>query len=401
MVPRIKRVQIKNYKSIADVTVDLENFTVLVGHNGAGKSNFIDALYFVHDCLAGPIELAFKSRGGISEVRRKSERRPPNIFFRMIMDLEHNMTADYSFEITAKPPEKFSIKSEKCSIQTFFRQPQTTDFSVKEGKFIKAIPGIRPKVTPDRLALYAASAVDEFRPAYDFLTSMRYYSIEPGKIKEPQKPDAGEYLKPDGSNAAAVLKRLRDETDGKTYSRLCELLMKVVEGVSEVNYKDAGQKETLLFKQDVGKREPWEFDAWNMSDGTLRVLGILLALYQYGHHSVITIEEPEATVHPAAAEVIVQVLMDVSKERQILVTTHSPDILDYEEIKDKHIKLVTMDQGETRISNLAKSSRQAIRKHLYTAGELLRLDELKPDLSKPPKETLQSDLFEKGESLTK
>jgi predicted ATPase len=253
------------------------------------------------------------------------------------------------------------------------------DFEVRNGEFLRKIPGIRPKVSADRLALFAASATEEFRPVYDFLTSMRFYSVVPGRLRELQDPDPGDYLKRDGSNAAAVLKRLKEETNGsERYERVCRLLSKVVEGVEKVEYQAVGQKEALQFKQDVGLKHPWTFDALNMSDGTLRVLGLLLAVYQPGRHSVVAIEEPEATVHPAVAELIVQVLIDASRDKQVLLTTHSPDILDYKELSDDQIRVVTKEHSRTSISPLSKSSREAIRKRLYTPGELLRSGELTP-----------------------
>ena len=107
------------------------------------------------------------------------------------------------------------------------------EFDIERGHFKKEIPGIRPRVSPDRLALFAASATEEFRPVYDFLTSLRLYSIVPVTLRELQEPDPGEFLKPDGSNAAAVLKRIRDENQNEErYDRLCRLLSKVVQGVS-------------------------------------------------------------------------------------------------------------------------------------------------------------------------
>jgi predicted ATPase len=82
MIPSIHQVQIKNYKSIAQVSVNLERFTVFVGPNGSGKSNFIDALAFVQECLSESIELAFKNRGGIAAVRRISAGHPTHIGIR-------------------------------------------------------------------------------------------------------------------------------------------------------------------------------------------------------------------------------------------------------------------------------------------------------------------------------
>jgi hypothetical protein len=85
------------------------------------------------------------------------------------------------------------------------------------------------------LALYAASATEEFRPVYDFLTAMRFYSVVPTRLRELQDPDPGLILKRDGSNAAAVLKHLtEDKAQGQRYERLCSLLSKAVEGLRGV-----------------------------------------------------------------------------------------------------------------------------------------------------------------------
>ena len=378
MIPRITKISIRNFKSIGQASVDLNPLTAFVGPNGSGKSNFLDAIAFVQECLAESVEMAFKHRGGIGAVRRRSTGHPTHIGVRLEMALDDDRLASYAFEIAAKPTERFRIARERCETQGFMENRHL--FEVADGEFKKEIPGIRPKVSSDRLALFAASATEEFRPVYDFLTSIRFYSIVPSCLRELQNPDPGEYLKGDGSNAAAVLKRLAETNEGRPYDRLCRLLSKIVEGIQKVEYQSIGQKETIQFKQDVGQKHPWTFDSLNMSDGTLRMLGLLLAVYQPGEQSVIAIEEPEATVHPAAAESIVEVLLDAARERQILFTTHSPDILDYKGLNDDQVRVVTIDGGQTLVSPLSEASRNAIRQRLYTPGELLRADELNPDI---------------------
>jgi predicted ATPase len=206
-----------------------------------------------------------------------------------------------------------------------------------------------------------------------------------------QKTERGDYyLNSDGSNAASILKRLQKDVHlSWRYDRICSLLSKVVQGLKKVESHPLGQFERIQFKQEVGTKHPWIFEASNMSDGTLRILGLLLAVFQPGIHSMIAIEEPEATVHPAITELIIEVLMDASKDRQIIITTHSPDILDFKYLQDSQIKLVTMKDFSTIIAPLSPSNRDAIRDHLYTAGELLRLDELTPDIEavkKAPKQ---------------
>ena len=265
---------------------------------------------------------------------------------------------------------------------------------MRDGVFSTPIPGIQPKISPDRLALYAASAIEAFRPVYDFLTAMQVYAIAPQRLRELQEPDLGNLLHRDGSNAAAVLKRLQEQnSSSEQYQRLCRLLARVVEGVERVEYRAAGQKATLQFRQDVGLKHPWTFESLNMSDGTLRVLGLLLAVYQPGNPTMVAIEEPEATVHPAVAELLFDVFLDATHERQVLMTTHSPDILDSKTLKDSQIRAVIIKRGKTMISPLAASSRVAIRERLYTPGELLRLDELEPDLETAQKEAEQLNLF--------
>lgn len=391
MPPHIRQVQIQNYKSIGKLSVNLELFNVFVGPNGSGKSNFIDALAFVKDCLSNSLEYAFRERGGIAAVRRCSPGHPTDIKITIVMELEDNLLASYTLKIAAKFEKRFTVALEQCKVQGMFKE---YEFKIENGHFIKEIPGIRPKVYPDRLGLYGASATDEFRPVYDFLTSMRFYSIIPKELRELQKSDPGDYLNRDGSNAAAILKRLKkDEPSNWRYERLCSLLSRVVQGIRKVEYHPVGQKETIQIKQDVGTKHPWTFDALNMSDGTLRVLGLLLAVYQPGFHSLIAIEEPESTVHPAVSELIIEVLLDAANERQILVTTHSPDILDYKYVQDTQIKVVTMLDFSTIIAPLSQSSREAIRNRLYTAGELLRAGELNPDIEAAKKASNQLKLF--------
>ena len=386
----INEVQIRNYKSIGQAVVKLNQFTVFVGPNGSGKSNFVEALAFVQQCLSESIELAFKSRGGIGAVRRRSGGHPTHIGIRLKLTLGPTLTADYSFEIAARPHEGFRVARERCVVSDAFGTPHR--FVLHNGEFLEGIPGIRPKMAPDRLALFAASATEEFRPVFDFLTSMHFYSIVPERIRHLQEPNAGMFLDMNGSNAAAVLKRLRDENPAR-YERVCSILSKVVQGVEVVEYKTVGQMETLQFKQDVGLRDSWSFDALNMSDGTLRMLGLLLAVYQPGNPSLTAIEEPEATVHPGVAEIITSVLIDAAKQSQILVTTHSPDILDHEDLKDEQIRVVTKEQGRTVIAPLSAVTRDAIRDNLYTAGELLRANELNPDLETAERQARQLSLF--------
>ena len=95
-----------------------------------------------------------------------------------------------------------------------------------------------------------------------------------------QQTDPGDLLKRDGSNAASVLSTLGSRSPD-VKKRVEEYLSKVVPGVAGVHRRPIGPRETLEFRQEVrGAQHPWRFFASNMSDGTLRAFGVLLALFQ-------------------------------------------------------------------------------------------------------------------------
>lgn len=202
-------------------------------------------------------------------------------------------------------------------------------------------------------------------------------------MKELQKPQDGQLLKFSGENIASVighLERISNKTQIENIEKYLQLVVPMVHGVER---KQIGPMETLEFRQEMaGARHPWRFLAQNMSDGTLRALGILTALFQRNNDyspTLVAIEEPETALHPAASTALREALFAAAKETQIIVTSHSPDLLDDTDISPNQILTVTSKGGETYIAPLDQASREMIRKHLFSAGELLRLNQLAPD----------------------
>jgi len=121
-----------------------------------------------------------------------------------------------------------------------------------------------------------------------------------------------------------------------------------------------------------------------MSDGTLRALGVLVSVFQCFDRPAETaipfvgIEEPESTIHPAAVRVLMGALQEASHFTQVLVTSHSPDLLDATEPDPDSLLVVTAVDGETSVTPADDASRTAMRDRLYTPGELLKLDQLRP-----------------------
>jgi predicted ATPase len=118
-------------------------------------------------------------------------------------------------------------------------------------------------------------------PIFKVLGAMRVYSIEPSKLREMQDPDSGVTLKPDGGNAASVLQELtRGDGAAATQDDINRILESIVPATKSVTPKKHGNKLSMSFAQEWGDRKKLTFDAFNMSDGTLRSLGLTMTKKQ-------------------------------------------------------------------------------------------------------------------------
>ena len=378
----LTRVVLRNYKSIAACDVSPARLSFLVGPNGAGKSNFLDALRFVADAVRFSLDHALRDRGGINEVRRRSGGHPNH--FGICLDLQlAGASAQYAFTVGARPRGGYVVKRERCVVRGEAGS-LCEHYDVDGGQVVRSSLNPSPPAAPDRLYLVNASGVEAFRPVYDALLGMGFYNLNPDAIRDLQAPDPGDLLKRDGGNAAGVLARLGAGSP-ETKKRIEQYLGKVVTGVAGVDKRSVGPRETIEFRQQVsGAKDPWRFFASNMSDGTLRAFGVIVALFQGAGENgavprLVGIEEPEVALHPAAAGVLIDSLRDGADRAQVLVTSHSPDLLDHKQIADDSLLAVVARRGVTCIGPVDEPTRSALRDHLYTAGELLRMDQIHLD----------------------
>ncbi len=375
----LTRVVLRNYKSIGHCDVRFGPLTYLVGANGSGKSNFLDALHLVRDALAGSLDNALNERGGLMEVRRRSSGHPTNFAIRLEFLLPGGQSGYYVFNVGALSGRGYEVQTEKCGIGTIGKGPY---FHVERGVLKASSEATFPAVTPDRLALVSASGMAVFRPVFDALTAMGFYNLNPKLMREPQKPQDGRMLKPVGENIVSVIGHL-ERVAPQNLAEIQNYLQTVVPMMHGIERKQMGPLETLEFRQDVaGAKQPWRFPAQNMSDGTLRALGVLTALFQGNQDhapSLIGIEEPETALHPAASAALREALTKASCRTQVMVTSHSPDLLDDRHIQPENILAVVVEGGETHIGPLDEASISVMRDHLFSAGELLRLNQLAPD----------------------
>ena len=170
----------------------------------------------------------------------------------------------------------FSVRNETCEVGSASAVGPPTSFVVREGVVKQSnVEVTLPRPAPDRLFLVSASNIDEFRPVYDALTAMSFYSFSPDVMRWPQAPDPGEILFSNGQNLASVIASL-EKRNPTNHRQIQEYLRQITPGVESVECIAIGNLETLQFRQRVaGQAAPWRFPAINMSDGTLRGLAVL------------------------------------------------------------------------------------------------------------------------------
>ncbi|MFP2904133.1 AAA family ATPase [Pyxidicoccus sp. 3LFB2] len=377
----IHRVRLRNYKSIAACDVVLGPLTFLVGPNGAGKSNFLDALRLVAEALNFSLRRAIRERWGLSQVLRKSIEHPGELGIRLDLVLPGGQSGHFALEVATKG-KGYEIRAEECYVRDGAGGVRAW-YRVQAGQPSGSFEPL-PPASLDSLYLVAVSGLPSFRLAYDSLSQMSFYNFNPGQIAKVQPVEEGNVLAWDGRNIASVIAQL-EAREPHIKRRIEEYLSKITPGIKEVKADIFGSMASLEFMQEVtGSAEPWRFMATNMSDGTLRTLGVLVALFQSAEKPeprvpLVGIEEPEVALHPSAAEVLMDSLRDASQQRQILITSHSPDLLDNPNVADHELLAVIAEKNETRMGRLDEAGRSALRDHLYTAGELLRANQLQPD----------------------
>jgi predicted ATPase len=400
MGPIVRNLILKHFRSVPSGRIDFDNPTFMVGRNGSGKSNIADAFAFLSEAMVSPLHAVLDRRGGIASILHKTpDKNLPNTlgiaiecdygevlksgianFKSLYPDTNRNIVVlRYAFEIKALPEYRFEVDREQCIV---------TRFDGSKGWFDRRHKGLETNVGPfagkttemiaipvENLALPMMSFINEFHPVLQILRSMRVYSIEPSRLREMQDPDSGASLRRDGTNAASVLEEIKRRMP-QDIPRIEQFLSVIVPGTSSVSTMHHGQKLTLEFVHKWDETKQLNFEAFNMSDGTLRAFALLLAVFQRERPSLILVEEPEASLHPAAMGAVLDLLRHASKQMQVIVSTHSPEILDAKWIEDRHLRVVTWEKGDTAVSKISEMSRKALQQHLMGAGELLRSEAL-------------------------
>ena len=377
--PFLQKLSLRNFRSIKNEVIVFPNPLFLVGRNDTGKTNILEALSFLSDCMSLPLQTAVDNRGGfnhLSYLHSFGEPYEAPIHVRADFFLKPSKQAGhYAFSLgfVSGSANDFDVLHEQCSLTD--GGGDTLWFDREADLFHTNVAGLDLQLDSQALALPLAAGNKAFAPLRRALEAMRVYAIEPNRMRGLQSSFDSRYLHRDGANVVSVLQKM-DSRDPAILERIRELLGAIVPNLTDLYLvSDQGKRPELMFSQKAAHNEDFLFSASRMADGTLRVLGLLTAAMQ-DPPSVIAFDEPELYLHPGAVGAVSDLIQMAAGRSQVIVTTHSPELIDSKWITPDNLRVVQKREGATQIVGLDVASRKAIRQHLMGAGELMRANAL-------------------------
>jgi predicted ATPase len=397
---RIDRLEIRNFRSIAEVDLPAGALNLVVGRNGSGKSNLIDSVRFVSEALSAGLETAIRRRHGLDRIRRfSSTGHPPNVIISIhLRDFATQegrkntpAFASYSISIATLKEGNFRVSKEEISVLDkdkgrmfyFLRTKGKNRLEISEGlkqarNIVDLIGdsrgGVFGLVPPESLLFPFFGRLPVLSGVFSSLTDMEFYSIDPNLIRQYNQHGPGVALVADGSNLASVLRNMEKQSSLKSKREaLLRFLQQIIPGIEDVKAHAIGASDLFYIAfSRPGSQKSVNFYPQNLSDGTIRALALLAAMFHSKRRNrVVFVEEPEIAIHPGASLVIMDAIALSAADNQLFVTTHSPSILEHESVKADNIRGLTNKSGETRLALVSTAARQTMTQELLTAGELM------------------------------
>lgn len=344
----LTRVKIEGYKSIKKCDIELKNLNILIGANGAGKSNFISFFKMINAMTRFDyLKPYIAKKGGASTQLHFGRKKTKEIKGKLCF-------SEYSYE--------FSLA------------PTSDDELIVLHQKIHGRNGNFAETTREGFeALFAILwTVPNGSPLDNSLTKIRIYHFndtsESALIKQKHNISDGGFLRADARNLAAFLMYLKFKYE-KHYRRIVETIQLVAPFFDDfVLEPDLYNEDTIQLQwQEKGHDVP--FKAFQLSDGTLRFMCLVALLLQPKElqPDLIIIDEPELGLHPLAITILAELIESASFDKQVIISTQSAELLN--EFKPEDVIVADREGGETLLRRL-DDDELAVWLEDYSLGEI-------------------------------
>lgn len=397
---RIKYIHVKNFRSFDEQNIDFQDLNILIGANAAGKSNTIELFRFINNIVTCGLEDAISLMGGINYLINATIGKTAPIYIKFELDLYDEEWIRYinkklghslqlynvicEFEISCnKKGLGFRITKDKVSVGykcvdidvtkdksditrfidtdriynvTYERQNNKIklniedksnyeDKELEEGLGASFIAGIINEERKNKKELIINKLSYMMPPMFMEDDFIRIYDFEPKMMKQSSSLTTIRKLKEDGSNLASILQViLRNRNEKKLLLNLLSDCLPFVEEITVENNID--KSISYKIKENFNNKS---FYSNFLSDGTVSILALIIALYFQKDTSIIIFEEPERNLHPQLMAKVIELAKDKSNVKQIIITTHNPEFVKHSELESLLFAKRT-EKGFTSIS---------------------------------------------------
>jgi len=363
----IKTVEIENFKSIHKMEISLKELNVLIGQNGAGKSNFISLFRFLERLVDQRLsEYIFKS-GGINHFLFNGVEYSDHIKVKVELSPAKNRSNIYEFEIEVDSSgEKYQFGLERVGFwrKNQFPSPYTSVISPgNQESNIKKKKG--DSGYDEKIAKYV----------YEYLKDLKVFhfndSSENAPLKLPQEIDDVYFFKNEAENIAPFLMHL-STSNPSTYNRIVETIRLVYPSFNDFELKESPTSKGKVILRWTEKGTDNIFTINQISDGTLRFICLATLLLQPGSSNAvpktIIMDEPELGLHPFAVNILSELIKKAALERQIIIATQSVTLVSHFEVED----LIIVERNQEGESIFLKKTVEDVKEWLddFSLGEL-------------------------------
>lgn len=339
----IYSIKIQNFKSIRETDdILIKPLNVLIGANGAGKSNFISYFKFLNALYVQQLQLYVNQNGRAENFLYFGRKVSEFLGGRIVFD--HDYKNEYEFKLVPDQAGNLIFAEERSNY--------TPDESIKNEATISAGGNLESRIKDDSgyRMKYMKSQLESLKLFHFHDTSIN------SKVKQFCNTQDNLTLHEDGGNLAAFLYKLQEK-----YPQHFKLINRVIQSIAPFF------QEFFLMPDEIN---PWQillrwkekgsdnlFNAHNLSDGTLRMICLATLLLQPHPPSTIIIDEPELGLHPFAIQKLAAMLKSASSNAQLIIATQSINLVDQFTADDiivverKDNQTVFIRQSEERLSS--------------------------------------------------
>ncbi len=408
----IKRIKVKNFKSFDELDLELHPFNVVIGANASGKSNFTQIFKFLKDVEENGLSDGVSMHGGAESLLNLKIGYSDDLTVEAVLDIpvmwgpaENVLTTkEIRYRISAgltQEEDEFGLVDEEIALNlqcTKLRESEKGFFEednlLWQGEVVVSNkadgpsydfkpPSIEERLreidllpSPSRLVslfgehiprstLLIRTPFSLLPPWQSLFAGIGVYDIDPHLAREHARIVGRLELEENGSNLALVVAKILENAENKR--KFTNLLKELLPFAEEIGTEKIGEKSLLIHIREQFYKE--DLKAYLLSDGTINITAMIAALY-FESKNVVILEEPERNIHPHLISRVVDMMKDASQNKQVIVTTHSPELVKHAGIEN--LLLVSRDKdGFTKV--VRPSEREQLKMFLESE---LGLDEL-------------------------